>query len=391
MSTVRAVGEGKLVDQFDKLKDIQHTIVSNEGMIITKQGTLENLKAKIGSITQKKQKLDEVDQMVSHKIMSQKKLKWAIFENDIANAKKIKKKCDEIKAEMKTCEETIEKCKEIDKQKEEQMKMLEEEMSVPEAVIQSTERMMMEPEVVRKMVELEHVEQMISGEEEEKADRVKSLETAKAEVEKIAREMKHCTSDTVLDIEISKLREKENEINNKIQNLQASKSELTYKLKSLQQSIKIAQKSLYELRSAETQKLNQLKKANPDCYGAVMHIRNNLKEWRKSGRFKSGIHEPAVLSLSVPNLDNSVYIEKETGGQQLEAFVCEDEREANDLMHELRQHFHKVSVIHGDLSKMSQFEAPHGDRFLTRPRPEHLEKFRFLGFVGDMFTGARIC
>merc|ERR1719232_1651781 len=233
----------------------------------------------------------------------------------------------------------------------------------------------------------EHVEQMISGEEEEKADRVKSLETAKAEVEKIAREMKHCTSDTVLDIEISKLREKENEINNKIQNLQASKSELTYKLKSLQQSIKIAQKSLYELRSAETQKLNQLKKANPDCYGAVMHIRSNLKEWRKSGRFKSGIHEPAVLSLSVPNLDNSVYIEKETGGQQLEAFVCEDEREANDLMHELRQHFHKVSVIHGDLSKMSQFEAPHGDRFLTRPRPEHLEKFRFLGFVGDMFTG----
>ena len=146
MSTVRAVGEGKLVDQFDKLKDIQHTIVSNEGMIITKQGTLETLKAKIGSITQKKQKLDEVDQMVSHKIMSQKKLKWAIFENDIANAKKIKKKCDEIKAEMKTCEETIEKCKEIDKQKEEQMKKLEEEMSVPEAVIQSTERMMMEPE-----------------------------------------------------------------------------------------------------------------------------------------------------------------------------------------------------------------------------------------------------
>ena len=71
----------------------------------------------------------------------------------------------------------------------------------------------------------------------------------------------------------------------------------------------------------------------------------------------------------------------------LEAFVCEDEREANDLMQELRQHFQRVSVIHGDLSKMPQFEGPKGDRFLNRPRMEDMEKMNFVGFVGDMFSG----
>ena len=181
--------------------------------------------------------------------------------------------------------------------------------------------------------------------------------------------------------------EKENEINNKIHNLSASKSELSYKVKSLKQNIKSSQKSLYELNSAATQKLNQLKKTNPDCYGAVMHLRQNMREWREKGRFQHGIHERAVLSLSVPNLDYSVYIEKETGGQQLDAFVCEDAREANDLMQELRQHFHKVSVIHGDLSKMSQFVGPSGERYRSRPRAEEMQKMKFVGFVGDMFSG----
>ena len=387
LNTVRAVGEGKLVDQFDKLKEIQQTIVSSNGLIITKESTLDSLKHKLDSIASKKDKIDEIDKMVSHKILSQKKLKWAIFENDIANAKKVKKKYEEVKEELKACEEAISKCIEVDKKKEEEQKLIEDKMAVPESVIQGTERFMMEPEVSKKLMELDHVEQLIANEDEEKVERSKRLDAAKAEVEKISRELKYCPSDSVLDIELSKLKEKENEINNKIHNLSGSKSELNYKLKSLKQSTKVAQKSLYELRSAETQKLNQLKKSNPECWGAVMHLRQNLKGWRDSGRFQHGIHEPAVLSLSVPNLDYSVYIEKETGGLQLEAFVCEDAKEANDLMQELRQHFQKVSVIHGDLNKMSQFQGPGGERYLSRPRPEELEKLKFVGFVGDMFSG----
>ena len=387
LSTVRAVGEGRLVDQFDRLKEIQQTINSNHSLILTKEGTLVNLRNKMESVIQKKDHLDEVEKKISHKTLAEKKLLWARFETDIANAKKIKKKCEDSQGLVQKCEAEITAHKETDKKKDEEEKLLQDQMSVPQACIQETEEMMMQPDVAKKMVELDHAEQMILNEEEEKADRVTRLDAAKAEVEKISRELKHCTTDSVLDIEISKLKEKENEINNKIHNLSASKSDLSYKVKSLKQNNKSSQKSLYELNSAATQKLNQLKKTNPDCYGAVMHLRQNLRAWREKGRFQHGIHEPAVLSLSVPNLDYSVYIEKETGGQQLEAFVCEDAREANDLMQELRQHFHKVSVIHGDLSKMAQFIGPSGERYRSRPRAEEMQKMKFVGFVGDMFTG----
>ena len=42
----------------------------------------------------------------------------------------------------------------------------------------------------------------------------------------------------------------------------------------------------------------------------------------------------------------------EAGVQQLEAFVCEEVTEANDLMQELRQKFSNVSVIHGNMGNM---------------------------------------
>ena len=304
------IGAGKLVDQFHSLKDYQQTIQAREESLITKRGTRDNLKTKLDQMSHKKNRFDQFEELKNHRTTAIKKLKWAKFENDIANAKVIKKKADQLEKNIKDIEAKIESCKNTDNQKENQVRKLEEAMIFPESVVDTTEKMMLEPEIIKKMMELEHVEQMIAGEEEEKSDRLKNIDLTKAEVEKISRELKHCSSETVLDNEISKLREKENEINNKIHNLSSSKSELSHSLKSLKQNCKTAEKSLYDLRSAETQKLNQLKKSNADCWGAVMYIRQNLSAWRQSGRFKSGVYEPAALSLSIPNLDHSVFIEK---------------------------------------------------------------------------------
>ena len=74
----------------------------------------------------------------------------------------------------------------------------------------------------------------------------------------------------------------------------------------------------------------------------MQYVRKHLPEWRQSGRFKAGIHEPALLTLKLSDLEHAVYVEKEAGGQQLEAFVCEAATEANDLMQELQGRFSKV-------------------------------------------------
>ena len=93
------------------------------------------------------------------------------------------------------------------------------------------------------------------------------------------------------------------------------------------------------------------------------------------------------MTLSLGDLEQAVYVEKEAGAQQLEAFVCEEAGEANDLMQELRQKFARVSVIHGDLSKMGQFEGPRGERWRQRPPADQLGRHSFVAYVSDMFSG----
>ena len=91
LNTVRAVGEGKLVEQFDRLKEYQKTIEISTGSLITKQDTLEGLKRKLEGMSFKKDRHDELDNIRTHKVLAEKKLKWKIFANDIQEAKDIKR------------------------------------------------------------------------------------------------------------------------------------------------------------------------------------------------------------------------------------------------------------------------------------------------------------
>ena len=159
LNTVRAVGEGRLVDQFDKLKDIQETISKNTGLIQTKDNTLKDLRSRMEAINQKKTKLEEVEQMLDAKLLAEKKLKWLEFENDIKEAKKIKKKCEELTEKKKAVEAAISKCQKVEQEKETEMSKLTEEISEPEAFLRDYERQMIAPEISVKLSELEHIEQ----------------------------------------------------------------------------------------------------------------------------------------------------------------------------------------------------------------------------------------
>ena len=113
----------------------------------------------------------------------------------------------------------------------------------------------------------------MSSEIEDNSDRVKTEEKTKAEISKLNRELKHCSSESVLEVELTKLKEKEVEKYDQSQALSSSKAEYSYKLKSLNQLVATAKKSLRNLESAETQKLAQLKRSNIDCHDAVMYLR----------------------------------------------------------------------------------------------------------------------
>jgi len=386
LSTVKAVGEGQLVEDFSKLKGIQKVIDDSDNEIATKENTLESVNAKLEAIASKKIKIDNIEQLKVSKELAEKKLKWVKFENDIKEAKKIKKEVDRVKEGIVDFKKTIDECKIIDTKKDLELSTIKDRQAVPDKIIRQADKTMADNPVSQKMTELTHVEQLIKSAEEDMADRTETIESAKLEIERINRELKHFKPEQEVDKEVAKLRDKEGQIENKVQTLVASKTDLTSKSKTIANGLKTHTKTLDQLKNAEQQKLNQLMKTNADCFGAVMHIRKHIDSWRAEGRFKSAIHEPAVLTLNVQDIENAIYVEKEVGSQQLEAFVCEDASEASDLMQELRAKFKRVSVIHGDMSKLGQFQEG-GARYQARHNSRELSRYGFKDYVSDMFTG----
>ena len=387
LSTVRAVGEGSLVDDFDRLKDIQKAIDEAEALLATKERTQQDMKAKLEALKGKKTRIDLVEQKQLERELVSKKLKWVRFENDIKDTKKIKKSVDDVKAKIEALRLKVKTLEKVDGEKEGKLAAVASKLVVPEKMGRQMQKLVNDSPVERKMRELEHLDELLATEEESRHDREKKVADVRKEIEKLTSELAQQHPDQELELSISKLRDKELQLDNKLQTLIASRTDLTSKGRILSRQLGEAEKRLKSLRSAEQQKLQQLGKSNPDCYKAVLYVRQHLPEWREKGRFKYGVHEPALLTLRLQDMEQAVYVEKEAGAQQLEAFVCEAATEANDLMQELRARFSKVSVIHGDLSKMGQFVGPKGERWRQRPPPDQLGRHSFVAYVSDMFQG----
>ena len=387
LSTVRAVGEGGLVDDFDSLKDIQKAIDDADALLATKERTQQDMKAKLEALKGKKTRIDFVEQKQLEKELVNKKLMWVRFENDIKDTKKIKKNVDDVKARVEALRTKVKTLEKVDGEKEGKLAAVASKLVQPEKMGKQQQKLVTDSPVERKIRELEHLDELLATEEESRHDREKKVADVRNEIEKLTRELGQQSPEQELELSISKLRDKELQLDNKLQTLIASRTDLTSKGRILSRQLGETEKRLKSLRSAEQQKLQQLGKSNPDCYKAVLYVRQHLPEWREKGRFKYGVHEPALLTLRLQDMEQAVYVEKEAGTQQLEAFVCEAATEANDLMQELRARFSKVSVIHGDLSKMHQFVGPKGERWRQRPPMDQLGRHSFVAYVSDMFQG----
>ena len=285
LSTVRAVGEGGLVEDFDRLKEIQRTIDESEALLATKERTQEDLKAKMEAIKGKKLKLDSIEQKQVERELANKKLKWVRFENDIKDTKKIKKCVDDVKGKMEGLKGKIKEMKAVDGEKEGKMAAVVERLKVPEKALKSCQKVMADSPVERKVRDLDHLDELLAGEEENKLERKKNLGNVKEEIDRLNRELQHHGPEQELEKELARLRDKELQLDNKLQTLVASKTDLTSKGRLLSKSLAEVSSRLKSLKNAEQQKLQQLGKSNPDCYKAVLYVRKNLPEWREKGRY----------------------------------------------------------------------------------------------------------
>ena len=86
-----------------------------------------------------------------------------------------------------------------------------------------------------------------------------------------------------------------------------------------------------------------LKERSIDTYKAVHWLRENRN------KFSNAVHEPILLNINVKNAPYAKYLENIIPFRDLIAFVCEDKRDMNMLLHYLRDEQHlQVNVVHSD-------------------------------------------
>ena len=92
------------------------------------------------------------------------------------------------------------------------------------------------------------------------------------------------------------------EVDNKMSECKASKSEVWGKLGAIKMQIRSEETELIRLKSDENRKLNILQRRSADAYNAVMWLReNNNKPFDDSTKvnFKYPIHEPIMTLLKL--------------------------------------------------------------------------------------------
>lgn len=104
-----------------------------------------------------------------------------------------------------------------------------------------------------------------------------------------------------------------------------------------------AQETELQLLNIETKRLELLRERSIDTYKAVQWLREN------QNKFSSTIHEPILLNINVKDASYAKYLENVIPFRDLIAFVCENKRDMNMLLHYLRDEQKlQVNVVHSD-------------------------------------------
>ncbi|KAJ3877761.1 hypothetical protein F5051DRAFT_407478 [Lentinula edodes] len=145
----------------------------------------------------------------------------------------------------------------------------------------------------------------------------------------------------------------------------------------IMRKIEQAQRNLHQLDSADHQKLQRLAQFNQDTADAVVWLRSNKH------RFKKDIIEPAILTLTVPNIRYAPAVESVMSGDRFKTFVAQC-REDYDLLNEL---VNDQGALGRKAWISTWFRDPDTTQLVEPPMtPEELQALHFDGYLSDFVS-----
>ena len=138
--------------------------------------------------------------------------------------------------------------------------------------------------------------------------------------------------------------------------LKHCKDEYETALRREQNSLNRLRNTQSDMKSDELKKYKRLENRNADAKRGVDWLKGNRMKFKEPNK----IYEPitTVLKIKEQYLEYAVQLENIIGPNELEAFVCENNEDANLLMRELRKTLYKINVVHSRADDNQSFSRP---------------------------------
>ncbi|KAF5269830.1 hypothetical protein FQR65_LT05876 [Abscondita terminalis] len=172
-----------------------------------------------------------------------------------------------------------------------------------------------------------------------------------------------------LNDDYKKIQAKVNQAVEKQGQLENSKRNRAYELRSLQNELQI-------LENVKQQKLEWLRRADRDAFSAVQWLRDN------KNNFKGEVFEPMLLELNVLNPKHAIYVENTIPMNDRVAFTCVEKEDMNRLILTLRNELNlNVNVVH------SGNEQPGLNAYQPAIPIEQLKPYGMFAYIRSLITG----
>lgn len=107
-----------------------------------------------------------------------------------------------------------------------------------------------------------------------------------------------------------------------------------------------------KMENIDHQKLLAIRESNPDVYTAVNWLREN------QDRFEGRVYNPMILELTVPNMQDAIYIENTVSNRDLYGFICESRNDMNLMVKLLVEEQNlKISCLNSSPAESCQYES----------------------------------
>ncbi|XP_043507403.1 structural maintenance of chromosomes protein 5 isoform X1 [Frieseomelitta varia] len=330
-----------LIQYREDYVDLEKQIESKKKLLESKSQIYNGLKESVSSIKEKK--------LIKKKIISLKQKKaWILYEQRRKELVKLKEekeaaqvKVTSLEAEIKPINDAIEKMKS-------KIQLLQSSVS------DNNNKVKLKAVKLKKMIDnILDCDSNIRDRENTCKQRIQMEEARDHDIDVAEQQKSKLDTDLLLMLKdigseeiliqqrqeiMSNIEKKRNIINmltSQSSGLKQEEDRLNLEIKS--------QETELQLLNIETKRLQLLKERSIDTYKAVHWLRENRN------KFSNTVHEPILLNINVKNVPYAKYLENIIPFRDLIAFVCEDKRDMNMLLHHLRDEQHlQVNVVHSD-------------------------------------------